>query len=167
MTPTDFNLNNLLVDEWGNVKHLVDLEFFCALPLQMCYQLRWLTGRPIDKITDHYLDEYNETQLQFLDILRELEAEHRKKEPSLIQFTKNMEIGWRTGRFWYSAAVMSVNASYNLFHHHIYKKFSSAPRTQKMYDHFSRFSSPKSTEVVAKKVADKVEYERQKALRRD
>jgi hypothetical protein len=49
---TDFNLSNLLVDEWGNVKYLIDLEFFCALLLQMSYQLYWPIGRAIDKIID-------------------------------------------------------------------------------------------------------------------
>lgn len=33
MMPTDLHLGNILVDEEWNIKYLIDLEWFCALPI--------------------------------------------------------------------------------------------------------------------------------------
>jgi hypothetical protein len=48
----------------------------------------------VDKITGQYLDKYNTTRIEFLRILEEVEAEYRKKEPSLFLLAKMRETGW-------------------------------------------------------------------------
>jgi hypothetical protein len=165
MMPTDLHQSNLLVDEQWNITYLIDLEWICALPAQMCVEPHWLTGRGVDEITGEHLDEYNAVRTEFLRILEEVEAEYREKEPSLFSLAKMMETGWQTGSFWYFVSIMTVDAAYNVFHQHVYKTYTSAPRTTKMYEHFSRFWCPQSERITETKLVDRETYNKQlKAL---
>jgi len=47
---TDLHASNIFVDEEWNVPGLVDLEWICALPLEMLRAPYWMTGCAVDDI---------------------------------------------------------------------------------------------------------------------
>lgn len=70
---TDFHASNLMVDDEWNVTCLLDLEWICALPIEMLAAPYWLTGCGIDQIEDEQYNEYDGVRKEFMDILREEE----------------------------------------------------------------------------------------------
>lgn len=158
MTPTDLHPCDLLVDKDWNVVCLIDLEWFCALPVQMYCPPQWLTGRWLDGLTDNYLTEYNKACAEFLGVLKAMESQYQRHKPKLPSLSEHMRDSQKNGRLWYSNFLLSVDVGYNLFMQHIYKRYSSAPKSLLMYTHFSRFSRPNAKALIAKKVAEAAEY---------
>ncbi|KAG7146782.1 hypothetical protein HYQ46_004410 [Verticillium longisporum] len=56
---TDFHASNILVDKLWNVTGLIDLEWICALPLEMLDVPYWLTGCAIDQIKGEKLEHFD------------------------------------------------------------------------------------------------------------
>lgn len=52
MSFTDFNQSNFLVDEAWSVTCVLDLEWMCLLPIEMCGIPSWLTNKAVDKIAE-------------------------------------------------------------------------------------------------------------------
>ena len=155
---TDFHMDHLLVDDDWNVQYLIDLEYICALPIQMWHPPRFLTGRNIDQITGEHLKEYSNVRAEFTSVLKEMESSRPEKKSSL-SLADVMDDGWETGRFWYSVGLTSVNGCYSLFMDHVYWNYSKSPRTKAMFEHLSRFWSQSPDHVVMKKLVDRNEYD--------
>ncbi|KPM34278.1 hypothetical protein AK830_g12290 [Neonectria ditissima] len=72
---TDFNQGNIFVDKDWNITCMIDLEWICALPVEMLNVPYWLTGCTLDEITGPKYTEYDEVRQDFIRIL---EVEEQK-----------------------------------------------------------------------------------------
>lgn len=55
---TDFHQSNILVDDDWNITCLIDLEWICALPVEMLEVPDWLTNRSPEQLTGGHLDQF-------------------------------------------------------------------------------------------------------------
>lgn len=126
----------------------------------MCFQPYWISARPFDRLTDHHSVVYDKVPMEFLGILRKVEKQqslsHRHTGGEHI-LSQTMDFGWRSGRFWYSLFLQSIDGGDHMFEHHIRKRYCDDPITSTEYDHFSKFSFQDVDALVRKKVAEGTE----------
>lgn len=65
-TLTDLHQSNIFVDEEWHITCLVDLEWACSLPLEMCSSPWWLTSKGVDQLEE---TEYDEIRQEFMQSL--------------------------------------------------------------------------------------------------
>lgn len=63
---TDLHASNIFVDEEWNITCLIDLEWICALPVEMLAAPYWLTGCGIDEIEEERFDEFSKVRQEFM-----------------------------------------------------------------------------------------------------
>jgi len=119
---TDFHASNIFVDKDWNIKCLIDLEWVCALPVEMLSVPYWLTGCAIDEITDENLSEFEQVHREFMDIFEEEEVKMTPNTPPAL--TSIILGGWKSGAVWFWHCITSVNAMFFLVDDHISPRFS-------------------------------------------
>jgi hypothetical protein len=153
---TDFHASNIFVDEEWNITCLIDLEWICALPVEMLAVPYWLTGCGIDEIEEGRFDEFNKVRQEFMHILEEEErkiiAEHN------ISIAGVMHDMWDSKGVWFWYCIESVNAMLTLLTDHICPKFSVRLYSE-VDEILSKFWCEDSEVVVQKKVADEKRYD--------
>lgn len=55
---------------------VIDLEWACSLPAETLRPPYWLTGRPIDYLTEEHLDAFKQTIEEFMEIFDEEERSY-------------------------------------------------------------------------------------------
>ena len=65
---TDLYASNIFVDQQWNITCLIDLEWVCALPIEMLAVPYWLAGHGIDEIVDNNLYEFDLIRQEFMKI---------------------------------------------------------------------------------------------------
>ncbi|KMU86677.1 hypothetical protein CIHG_04466 [Coccidioides immitis H538.4] len=109
LTFTDFNQSNFFVDEDWNVTCIVDLEWMCSLPIEMCRIPPWLTDEAVDEIAEQP-EEYGRLRQELVDTLAAEEAKLLGPNEAGAQqhrLSMVMNQGWELGTFWYSLALRS------------------------------------------------------------
>lgn len=151
---TDFHASNIFVDDEWHITYLLDLEWMCALPIDALEVPYWLTGRAIDQVSEH-LDEYDAVRQEFMDIFEE---EERKISPTQhnMSIARTMHNAWESKRVWFWNCLLSVNGMSSLFEDYIYPMFS--PKSLNTMEVMSIFWRVNSSEIVAKKLADKEQF---------
>lgn len=152
---SDLHPSNIFVDDEWNIQCLIDLEWACALPGEMLAVPYWLTGRAIDGIRKDYT-EFNSVQAEFMGVFEEEErnftVEHR------LSLTEIIRQSWESGGVWFWHSIMSTNATYPLFTHHICPRFSPKRLLFREEELLSRFWSEDAAEVVKTKVEEHQQY---------
>ncbi|KAI1839579.1 hypothetical protein JX266_014210 [Neoarthrinium moseri] len=118
---TDLHASNIFVDKDWNVTTVIDLEWVCALPIEMLAVPYWLTGRGIDEIVGDYLQDFNEVRQEFMHALEEEESRIAHRQLTLAPA---MHASWESGAVWFWRCLSSVNATYSLVDDHISPQFS-------------------------------------------
>ncbi|KAF2452529.1 hypothetical protein BDY21DRAFT_388542 [Lineolata rhizophorae] len=129
---TDFHASNIFVNQEWNISCLIDLEWICCLPVEMLTVPYWLTGRGIDQIKEKHFHEFN-----------------KGREDAM----------WESKGVWLWHCLESVNAMYFLLESHLYLRFSST-LSLNAEEIVSQFRCENSEDVVAKKFAEKEQYDR-------
>ncbi|KAI6765033.1 hypothetical protein HG531_012132 [Fusarium graminearum] len=119
---TDFHQSNIFVDKEWNVTCMIDLEWICALPVEMMRVPFWLTNRRFERIVDHYKD-FDDARKEFLSSMDQ-ELEHVEVEHD-IQITRTMRQSWDSKGVWYWACIESTNGWLFVLEDHIIPMFSS------------------------------------------
>lgn len=118
---TDLHSSNLFVDDEWNPTCLVDLEWICALPIEMIAVPYWLTGHAINHITGKELHDFNRTRQEFMCTFKQeeqkIEAQHN------VSITRVMDHGWASNSVWFWQVIDSVGALYSLVKDHLYGGF--------------------------------------------
>src|SRR5690606_19096983 len=68
---TDIHQSNIFVDDDWNITCLIDLEWICALPVEMLSVPYWLTNCSIDGIIDEEYGPFDEARQAFLGAVEE------------------------------------------------------------------------------------------------
>ncbi|CAG2000559.1 unnamed protein product [Fusarium graminearum] len=119
---TDFHQSNIFVDKEWNVTCMIDLEWICALPVEMMRVPFWLTNRRFERIVDHY-EDFDDARKEFLSSMDQ-ELEHVEVEHD-IQITRTMRQSWDSKGVWYWACIESTNGWLFVLEDHIIPMFSS------------------------------------------
>lgn len=120
---TDLHQSNIFVDEDWNVTCLIDLEWICALPIEMLAVPYWLTGCSIDTIIDGEYARFDEARQAFLAAIDE---EIKTIPPAHgIPITCTMQDLWASKTVWFWACIRSLNGWLFLFEDHILPNFSA------------------------------------------
>ncbi|KAI1839734.1 hypothetical protein JX266_014054 [Neoarthrinium moseri] len=153
---TDFHQSNIFVDDDWNITCLIDLEWICALPVDMLSVPYWLTGCSIDSIVDDEYRIFDETRQAFLAIMDEeaklIPAKHN------INITSTMRHAWESKGVWFWACLRSINAWLFLFEDHILPKFSADKGLIDNLKQVSTFWHEQAEPLVRTKVDDEERY---------
>jgi hypothetical protein len=77
----------------------MDLEWVCALPIEMLAIPYWLTGHSINEIVDDNLYKFNKVQQEFIKIFKEEEVNMALKQKPIL--ASIMHKGWESNRVWF------------------------------------------------------------------
>lgn len=150
---TDFNQSNIIVDQEWNVTCLIDLEWICALPVEMLDVPYWLTGCSIEDIIEERYKEYDEARQEFTRFLEEEERKIKAKHDiPVTHITKEM---WKSKGMWFWHCISSVNAMDSLWESHLCPSQLST-NVEKV---LSKFWCENADDVVPKKLAEKEKYD--------
>jgi len=154
---TDFHQSNIFVDDDWNLTCLIDLEWICALPVDMLSVPYWLTDCSIDGIIDDEYGVFDEARQAFLAIMdeeaRRIPAEHD------IDITSTMRHAWESKGVWFWACLRSINAWLFVFEDHILPKFSADKGLIGDLKQVSTFWHEQAEPVVRAKVDDEERYQ--------
>ena len=105
---TDLSQSNIFVDKDWNVTCLIDLEWICALPVEMLSVPYWFAPNDLsDNIEDRY-DRFSIEREKFLPILNE--ELHSAPLGHQLEITSVIERMWASKGVWFWACIESVNA---------------------------------------------------------
>ncbi|PYH81522.1 hypothetical protein BO82DRAFT_374721 [Aspergillus uvarum CBS 121591] len=122
---TDLHQRNIFVDADWDATCLVDLEWTCALPVEMVRPPYWLTNMGVDELV---ASESDPVCTEFMDALVAEEkaiavtASHSNKSPPLL--SEIMQKAWATGTFWYTLALFSPSGLFMIFKQHVRPLFA-------------------------------------------
>ncbi|QVM06086.1 hypothetical protein D8B26_000799 [Coccidioides posadasii str. Silveira] len=164
LTFTDFNQSNFFVDEDWNVTCIVDLEWMCSLPIEMCRIPPWLTDKAVDEIAEQP-EEYGRLRQELVDTLAAEEAKlFGPNEAGAQQHRLSMVMnqGWELGTFWYSLALRSPTGLHALFYKQIQPRFlKKCPEHTEFDNIVPWYWRTDFLEVAIKKMEDKKNYDMQ------
>lgn len=157
---TDLHQSNIFVDADWNVKCLVDLEWACALLVEMVRPPYWLTNVGVDELV---ASGYDPVRTEFMDALAVEEeavavtAGHSSNSPPLL--SDIMQKSWATGTFWYTLALSSPSGLFMILKQHVRPRFCK--------DQVEEFNTVMPFlwdwdigRIAAEKLSDKKEYDR-------
>ncbi|CAM1502555.1 Fc.00g045390.m01.CDS01 [Cosmosporella sp. VM-42] len=156
---TDFHQSNIFVDDDWNITCLIDLEWVCALPVEMLSVPYWLTNCSIDGIIDEEYGPFDEARQAFLTIMDE-EVKSMQLEHD-IQITRTMRDVWVSKGVWFWACIRSLNAWLFVFEDHILPKFSANKELVIDLKEVSTFWQEGAGLLIKAKVADEERYQAQ------
>ncbi|TPX10754.1 uncharacterized protein E0L32_008323 [Thyridium curvatum] len=156
LTLTDVHQGNIFVDEDWNIQAVIDLEWAHSLPAEMQLPPYWLTSRAVDGFHDAKATaEYESALDEYLEIY---EAEEMRRFGELRQGPVQRHV-WRTGAFWYFAAVSVPKGMYNIFNRHVQPLFNEDHADQGIFDEvFFWYWGLGAQSVIDAKLKDKERY---------
>ncbi|KAL8809338.1 MAG: hypothetical protein Q9200_003508 [Gallowayella weberi] len=156
---TDLHQSNVYVDEDWHIKHIIDLEWACSLPIQMQIPPFWLTSRGIDQLVDEHLTEYEQVLEEFMEAFH---YEEMLQDPNnATSRTEILRSVWQTGAFFFFSALDSPTGLFNVWSQHIKPRFSSIRANMPL----SQYWSSDTESVITMKLKDRDEYDKKlKAL---
>jgi hypothetical protein len=155
LTLPDLHKSNLFVDDDWNVVGAIDFEFAPVQPRQMVNVPDWLSDRSIDELVGSDLDEYQKLHNLFIDILEEEEVTRQCGH----YFSTRLREDWRTGRFWYNAALRSTNGFPIVFEQSIQPRFFDKFDADVEGSSIMRLWGEDCEEFVNEKLRDKARYD--------
>lgn len=138
---TDLHASNILVDEQWNVTGLIDLEWICALPLEMFDVPYWLTGCSVEQIKGEKFDEFDKVRRQFMRVFQEEEQTMEVREGDSISFSKVMQSMWQSKGVWFWHCLSSVDCMYFLLETHLYPPKSLSIEAERYVSRIWRWDS--------------------------
>ncbi|KAL9115244.1 MAG: hypothetical protein Q9227_001038 [Pyrenula ochraceoflavens] len=150
----DLHQSNIFVDESWHIKFIIDLEWACFRPIEMFRPPIWLTGQGIDLIVDEKASELKLALDEFLSILEEEET--KQSQNASMSLAKVFRESWSTGRLWYYLAIDSLTALHGVFWNQVQPMFPP-----NAHDIVARYWHSDAENVIEKRAADKIEYDKQ------
>ncbi|KAL2023764.1 hypothetical protein VTK56DRAFT_1478 [Thermocarpiscus australiensis] len=120
---TDTHQSNVFVDDDWNVTCMLDLEWICALPVEMLAVHYWLTDCTIDDIIGSEYGPFDQARQAFLAAMDE---ETKATRPAHnIPIIHTMQDSWSSKAVWFWPCITSINGWLFIFEDHILPKFGA------------------------------------------
>ncbi|KAL4942080.1 hypothetical protein BDV06DRAFT_222499 [Aspergillus oleicola] len=158
---TDMHISNIFVDKDWNVKHIIDLEWACSLPLEHLLVPGWLTGKGVDQLTGMEYEKFEKHYRLFSDAIRQEEIE----EPTYYNDTTyslaaTMDQAFDQRHYWYLIALQCPKGLFNLCREQLEPLFDEVPR-ESLCEAVSPFWAPGMSLFVNMKLKDFADYTQQ------
>ncbi|KAK2763188.1 hypothetical protein FQN54_009824 [Arachnomyces sp. PD_36] len=147
---TDMHQSNILVDKDWNIKHIIDLEWTCSLPLGFLRPPFWLTGMGVDEIEGPEYDRFKACYETFVEVFEQEEA----SSSSLLlnrgvpySPATSIKTALKDGQYWYFSALHSPKGLFNIFRAHLEPMFDKVPKDT-LREGISPFWTPGMTSFV-------------------
>ena len=158
---TDMHQSNIFVDEQWNIKHLIDMEWACSLPVEMQQPPHWLIICGVDEMVGESLSQYNDIREEYMEEFEKNERATHQNDDSLL-LSRPMKRKWHTGGFFYFHALNSTVGLYNIFQQHVQSKYTKDELTSAdMDDTLSLFWGEEAEKIRVRKVQDQEDYKEQ------
>lgn len=164
LTLTDLHPSNIFVDEEWNITSLIDLEWACALPVELQTPPYWLSGRSIDDIEHgEHLETIEKVVNEFCDAVQGQESASPRQKSTCddlpISHAQIMRDCWKRGSFWYFQALHSPKGLLRVFNEHVQRRFCEEHCTQSVFDRVvSPYWCVGAEEFIRRKTDEKMEY---------
>ncbi|KAL2068344.1 hypothetical protein VTL71DRAFT_16442 [Oculimacula yallundae] len=152
----DLHASNVFVDMDWNITSLIDLEWICALPVELLEVPHWLTGCDLDEPQNERWEEFDTVRKEFMEIFEAGECVVRAKHDTPL--AKIMRESWESGGVWFWHGITSQNAMTTLFKQHIRPRFLSKGLKASEEEMLSSFWSEDAGKMVQRKVEDHENY---------
>ncbi|PGH32008.1 hypothetical protein GX50_05202 [[Emmonsia] crescens] len=120
MQLTDMHTSNIFVDKDWNIKHIIDLEWACSLPLGDLLPPFWLTGKGVDQIKGSEYKRFKACYERFMEIFEQEEMGTRLHyDGNIYSRAMTMRSALENGRYWYSNALQTPRGLFNIFRTHL------------------------------------------------
>jgi len=153
---TDLHQSNIFVDQDWNVTCLIDLEWICALPVEMLHVPHWLTDGGLDTIIDD-CEAFDEARRAFLAAM-DVQTTTTPLAHD-IPITHIMEESWVSKSVWFWGCITSINCWLFIFEDHIVPKFCAEKCTPFNFKQLSAFWKQDVDKIVQTKVEDEKRYQ--------
>ncbi|OKL63613.1 hypothetical protein UA08_01015 [Talaromyces atroroseus] len=156
---TDMHPSNIFVDKDWNIKHIIDLECACSLPLEHLLAPFWLTGKGVDQLTG---PEYKRFEKRY----RKLTNAIRHEETNVPLCYKNrmyslaatMDRAWEQRHYWYLLVLRPPTGLFNIFREQLQPLYEEAPDGPSLSAAVSPFWTPGMGSFVRSKLEDLAQY---------
>ncbi|EEP76403.1 predicted protein [Uncinocarpus reesii 1704] len=159
MQLTDVHASNIFVDKNWNIKHLIDIEWACSLPVASLLPPFWLTNRYPLELCGPEVDRFKLCYDEFMDIFEEEEEITPLYYKGRCHYrAPAMRTALDSGRFFYYHALQIPLGIHDIFRDQLEPKYDEAPRDA-IITGVSTFWAPKMKSVVASKIRDFKDYQ--------
>jgi hypothetical protein len=158
MYMTDMHASNIFVDQDWNIKHIIDLEWACSLPLQHVMVPHWLTGKGVDLLTGPEYERFGNCYKQFTDAVRQEETNAPLfYKGTTYSLAATMNRTWEQHHYWYLSALQSPKGLFNLFRGQLQPLYEEPPKGS-LCPAVSVFWAPGMSSFVSSKLNDLAQY---------
>ncbi|OAT04499.1 hypothetical protein BDBG_01044 [Blastomyces gilchristii SLH14081] len=163
MQLTDLYLGNIFVDKDWNLKHVIDLEWTCSLPLQNLLPPYWLTGKGIDQLEGPEYGPFKTCYEKFAEIFEEEEdrAGQLHHNGHHLSRATSLKSALEDGRFWYLAALRSPKGLFNVFRQHLIPFYGLTNEYKCLAETVSSFWTPGMASFVEVKMKELGQYKQE------
>lgn len=157
MYMTDMHASNSFVDRDWNIKHIIDLEWACSLPLELVMVPHWLTGKGVDQLGPEY-ERFEHCYRQFFDAIRQEETNAPLcYKGTTYSLSATMNRTWEQHHYWYLSALQSPKGLFNLFRGQLQPLYEEPPKESLCPTVFV-FWAPGMSSFVNSKLDDLTQY---------
>lgn len=158
MQLTDMYISNIFVDGDWNIKHIIDLEWACSLPLGDLLPPFWLTGKGVDQIEGIEYERFKACYKQFVETFKQEEmGMPLYHNGSFYSRAMSMNNALEDGRYWYWNALQTPKGLFNIFRTHL-ETFYDKVSKDSLRTAISPFWAPEMTSFVNSKLDEFTQY---------
>lgn len=158
MYMTDMHASNIFVDRDWNIKHIIDLEWACSLPLEHVMVPHWLTGKGVDLLTGPEYERFENCYKQFSGAIRQEETNAPLcYKGTTYSLAATMNRTWEQRHYWYLSALQSPKGLFNLFREQLQPLYEEPPKGS-LNPTASVFWAPGMSSFVSSKLNDLARY---------
>ncbi|KAL5336614.1 hypothetical protein BJX70DRAFT_400402 [Aspergillus crustosus] len=139
---TDMHISNIFLDKDWNIKHIIDLEWACSVPLEHALAPCWLTDNQADELTGAEYEEFEKHYRLLTDCIRKQETD------ALIQYNgtayslaATMDRVLEKKHYWYLIALRTLKGLFNIFSRQLQPMYDDVPR-ESLYAAVAPFWTP-------------------------
>ncbi|KAL2799767.1 hypothetical protein BJX66DRAFT_332810 [Aspergillus keveii] len=152
------HMSNIFVDKDWNIKHLIDLEWACSVPLEHALAPHWLTDKGVDELSGAEYEKFEKHYRLLTDAIRKQETnaliQYNGKEYSLAT-TMDRVFDYR--HYWCLVALRTPKGLFNVCMQQLQPLYGEVPK-ESLYAAVAPFWTPGMSTFVNMKVKDFADY---------
>ncbi|KAL4891609.1 hypothetical protein BDV59DRAFT_194291 [Aspergillus ambiguus] len=135
---------NIFVDRDWNIRHIIDIEWACSLPLENLLVPYWLTGeRRYRQFTDAIRKEETDSPLYYKN--------------TVYSLALTMDRAWDQRHYWYLNALETPKSLFNIFEDHL-QPFYEEPPEKNLHAAVSPFWVSEMRSFIGSRLNDLAQY---------
>ncbi|KAJ0424772.1 hypothetical protein BJY00DRAFT_298786 [Aspergillus carlsbadensis] len=155
---TDMHISNVFVDKDWNIKHLIDLEWACSVPLEHALAPCWLTDKGVDQLTEMEYEKFEKHYRLLTDAIRKQESNTPiQYNGTAFSLAATMDRVFDDRHYWYLFSLRTPKGLFNVCREQLQPLYDKVPK-ESLRAAFSPFWTPGMSSFVNMKVKDFADY---------